>query len=96
MHLAMQAPHPRAVQAGKYRAHLRYLVITPPGGKYRAHQHQHSSRPPSVRGPGEIVGRSGLLACMRREASVLVLEPVELPRLDPNAATLCGVACNHI
>ena len=66
------------------------------GGKHRAHQHLHSSRPPSVLGPGQLVGSGGLLACRQRETSVLVLEPVEPLRLDPDAATLCGGACNRM
>ena len=71
------------------------------GGKHRAHQHLHASRPPSVLGAGELVGSGGLLACRQRETSVLVLEPVEMPRLDPTLqpygaepATVCDRGCN--
>ena len=42
------------------------------------------------------MGSGGLLACRQRETSVLVLEPVEPLRLDPDAATLCGGACNRM
>ena len=64
MHLAMHLPSSPPLMHLPSSAHRA-------GGKHRAQQQRHASRPayrpPSVLGPGQLVGSGGLLGCRQRE-----------------------------